>query len=88
MTVRNRDDRARDPERAGRCVTDHCVTCSDEGIPMRVVSEEREGIATCEDQAGGRQHVQVDLVGPVRKGETLLVHAGTALLRLDVEGPP
>ena len=52
----------------------HCVTCSDEGVEMRV-REVRDGLAVCDDGA----EVTTDLVGPVAPGDTVLVHAGVAL---------
>lgn len=57
------------------CHGDHCVTCSDEAVPMRV---ERvvDGLAIC-----GGVEVMIDLVGPVAPGDELLVHAGTAIAR-------
>jgi hypothetical protein len=55
----------------------HCVTCSDEGVPMRVL-EAGDGLAVCE----GGVEVLTGLVGPVAAGDELLVHAGTALVRL------
>lgn len=62
----------------------HCITCSDEGIPMRVASVDAEaGVATCEDERGVRTEVLTALVEDVSPGDSLLVHAGTALLRLD-----
>jgi hydrogenase assembly chaperone HypC/HupF len=58
----------------------HCITCSDEGCPMRVVAVDHDrGLALCEDADGARQSVEVALVEPVAIGDTLLVHAGTAL---------
>jgi hydrogenase maturation factor len=57
----------------------HCTTCSDEGVPMRVVEARAEGTALCE----GDVEVMTDLVGPVARGDRLLVHAGVALQRLD-----
>jgi len=57
----------------------HCVTCSDEGVPMRVVEVRPGGTALCE----GGVEVMTDLVGAVEAGDTLLVHAGVALQRLD-----
>lgn len=60
-----------------------CVTCSDEGILMRVVGlAQPEGMATCEDSDGRSWEVQTDLVRDVRVGDELMVHAGVALLRL------
>jgi hydrogenase maturation factor len=60
------------------CADDHCVTCSDEGVPMRVLELEDDGLARCD---GG--DVMTDLVGPVAPGDTLLVHAGVALARIE-----
>ena len=49
---------------------------------MTVVAVEREpGLALCADAAGERTSVEIALVEPVRTGETLLVHAGTAIAR-------
>lgn len=60
-----------------------CITCSEEGIPMRVVEAHADDdIATCEDAEGSRSDVLIGLVAPVAIGDLLLVHAGTALLRL------
>ena len=55
----------------------HCITCSDEAVPLRVAEVRDDGIALCE----GGVEVMVDLVAPVARGETLLVHAGVALAR-------
>jgi hydrogenase maturation factor len=57
----------------------HCTTCSDEGVPMRVVEARAGGTALCE----GEIEVMTDLVGPVVRGDRVLVHAGVALQRLD-----
>ncbi len=57
----------------------HCTTCSDEGVPMRVVDVRPDGTALCE----GGVEVMTDLVGAVESGDILLVHAGVALQRLD-----
>jgi hydrogenase maturation factor len=58
----------------------HCITCSDEGCPMTVVALDPDrGLALCEDADGARQSVETALVAPVALGDTLLVHAGTAL---------
>jgi len=68
-----------------RCDTEgHCITCSDEGVPMRVETLSAEsGLAVCMDDDGRRSDVLTDLVPDVRPGDQLLVHAGTALLRLE-----
>ena len=45
------------------------------------VDEVRE-LALCEDEQGARSSVEIALVAGVVPGDTLLVHAGTALVRL------
>jgi hydrogenase assembly chaperone HypC/HupF len=55
-----------------------CITCGDEGIPMRVIELE-EGGALCVDEEGARHEVAVDLIDSVAIGERLLVHAGVAI---------
>lgn len=58
----------------------HCLTCSDEGLPLLVVALDPErGLALCRDEDGSDQSVETALVAPVAVGDTLLVHAGTAL---------
>jgi hydrogenase maturation factor len=66
------------------CTPDgHCVTCGDDGVPMRVVRvDDARGLALCADQDGERATVEVELVAPVAPGDDVLVHAGTALVRL------
>jgi hydrogenase maturation factor len=64
----------------------HCVTCADEGVAMRVVAvDEARGLALCAAEGGERSAVEVALVGAVAPGDVLLVHAGTALMRLEGE---
>jgi hydrogenase maturation factor len=58
-----------------------CITCSDAGIPMRVL-ESDENLAVCADDRGERHEVAVDLVGRVVAGSRLLVHAGVAIGQL------
>jgi hydrogenase expression/formation protein HypC len=66
------------------CAPDgHCVTCGDDGVPMRVLRlDESRGLALCSDKAGEHSTVEVALVAPVNPGDEVLVHAGTALVRL------
>jgi hydrogenase maturation factor len=63
--------------------TDHCITCGDEGTPMRVI-ELHDGIAICADEDRVRHRVATELVEPVGAGDELLVHAGVALAHLGV----
>jgi hydrogenase maturation factor len=61
-----------------------CVTCGDEAIAMRVVRiDSRRGLALCDDGEGSRSSVEIGLVDAVAAGDTVLVHAGVALTRLD-----
>ncbi len=61
-----------------------CVTCGDEAIPMRVVRvDSRRGLALCDDREGSRSSVEVGLVEPLAEGDSVLVHAGVALTRLE-----
>ena len=66
------------------CTLEHdgCITCSDAGIPVRVVSILGDD-ALCEDSAGNRAEIAVELVAPVRIGETLLTHGGVAIGRVE-----
>ncbi len=72
---------------SGHCDDGHCVTCSDEGVPMRVLGAGTGMVASCIDDDGRWRLVCTDLVGDVRPGETLLVHADVALARLPAELP-
>ncbi|MFN2629402.1 MAG: HypC/HybG/HupF family hydrogenase formation chaperone [Gaiellaceae bacterium] len=65
------------------CADDgHCITCSDEGIPMRVLDLRPGGLALCVGEDGAPVEVMIDLVERPAAGESLLVHAGVALGRL------
>jgi hydrogenase maturation factor len=60
-----------------------CVTCGDEAVPMRVVRiDRRRALALCDDAAGSRSSVEIELVMPLAQGDSVLVHAGVALVRL------
>ncbi len=61
---------------------DHCITCSDEGIPMQVERiDDARGLALCATEDGTKSTVEVALVD-VRPGDRVLVHAGVALAEL------
>jgi hydrogenase maturation factor len=62
---------------------ERCITCSDEGLPMRVLAlGDGSGQAICLDEDGSEQSVAVDLVEPVAVGDDILVHAGVAIARM------
>jgi hydrogenase maturation factor len=60
----------------------HCITCGDQGIPMRVAESRPDGTAICVDDLRERHAVAIDLVEGAEPGDTLLVHAGVAIARL------
>jgi hydrogenase assembly chaperone HypC/HupF len=69
---------------ADTCESHHCITCGDDGVPMQVVRIDRDrGLALCAHEDGSRETVETALVDPVTPGDVLLVHAGTALTRLE-----
>jgi hydrogenase maturation factor len=57
-----------------------CITCGDVASEMQVVRIDRgRELALCEDPCGERHTIEIALVLPVAEGDTLLVHAGTAI---------
>ena len=80
MTVR------KEPILSGACTLDHdgCLVCSDAGIPVRVVTIERDD-ALCEDAVGDQAWIAVELVAPVWVGEVLLTHGGVAIGKVAAE---
>jgi hydrogenase expression/formation protein HypC len=64
---------------------DHCITCSDEGIPMKVERiDDVRGLALCAAEDGSRSTVEIALVS-VEPGDRVLVHAGVALAELSAQ---
>jgi hypothetical protein len=61
-----------------------CVTCSDEGRLGEVVTASADGQAAVRT-ARGVETVVTTLVDPVTPGELVLVHAGTAISKVDEE---
>ncbi|GAA0535524.1 hypothetical protein GCM10011581_25050 [Saccharopolyspora subtropica] len=59
------------------CRGEHCVTCSDAAVEVRVVRLLDDQLAVV-DTGAGRETVSVALVAP-RPGDTVLVHAGEAI---------
>jgi HupF/HypC family len=66
------------------CAEDVCVTCSDEGRLGEVVSPSSGGMAAVRT-ARGVESVATALIDPVAAGELVLVHAGTAISRIEEE---
>jgi hypothetical protein len=63
---------------------DVCVTCSDEGRLGEVVSASADGQAAVRT-ARGVENVATTLIDPVAAGELVMVHAGTAISKVDEE---
>jgi hypothetical protein len=64
------------------CTEAACVTCSDEGRLGEVLTATADGMATVRT-ANGIETVATTLVDPISAGELVLVHAGTALSRIE-----
>jgi hydrogenase maturation factor len=62
------------------CEDGHCITCSDEGIELRVLARSGE-TAQCVDAHGDPTEVDLALVD-AEPGDTVLAHAGVAIARL------
>jgi hydrogenase maturation factor len=69
---------------APHCETDEgCITCGDVAVELEVLEVDRtRGLALGRDSQDRRETVETALVEPVKAGDTLLVHAGTALAKL------
>ena len=79
MTLASRATGADEVLAAAPCDDDHCVTCGDVAVAMRVIQvDEERCLALCETAEGERSTVEIALVdaGP---GDEVLVHAGTAI---------
>ncbi len=60
-----------------------CITCGDVGVPMRILEiDAARELALCADDDGQRSTVEIALVQPVAVGAEVLVHAGTAIVKL------
>jgi hypothetical protein len=68
------------------CTEEVCVTCSDEGRMGEVVSTTADGMASVRT-ARGVEDVATALIDPVTAGELVLVHAGTAISRIEENNP-
>ena len=68
---------------------DGCVTCGDVAVPMRILAlDDRRGLALCATDSDQRETVETALVAPVAVGDELLVHAGTAIARIEDRNTP
>jgi hypothetical protein len=70
--------------RPGECSDEVCVTCSDEGRAAEVVQPPDEPFGSALVRtATGTERIDTTLVGEVAAGDLLLVHAGSALVRVE-----
>jgi hydrogenase expression/formation protein HypC len=78
-----------EPPARAECTGDHCVTCGDVAVQVRVVRLLPDDLAVVDTGQGGRggkgrrggqsrEIVSVALV-PAAAGDTILVHAGEAI---------
>jgi len=78
--------RERSVDSDASCVLDaegHCITCSDEALPARVLRiDYGMGMALVETEVGEREEVDITLVGEVEPDGWLLVHGGVAIANL------
>ena len=73
-------------EHAMACTDEHCITCGDVAVEVRVIMVDHAGeLATGCDENGLATEVDTMLVGPVAPGDRLLVHAGTAIGRVGAQ---
>lgn len=64
------------------CESPHvCITCRDEAVPVRVIELLEGGLAQVE-RSGEIETVDIELCDAA-VGDTVLVHAGVALARLN-----
>jgi hydrogenase expression/formation protein HypC len=65
------------PATGQACTSDHCLTCGDIAVEVRVVRLLDDGMADV-DTGEGIERVSVALVSAAA-GDTILVHAGEAI---------
>ena len=57
----------------------HCVTCSDEALPVRVIRVNAESGLALVEVKDTTEEIDVTLVDEVVPGDVLLVHGGVAI---------
>jgi hydrogenase assembly chaperone HypC/HupF len=57
----------------------HCVTCSDEALPVRVIRVDAESGLALVEVKDTTEEIDVTLVDEVVPGDVLLVHGGVAI---------
>ena len=64
----------------------HCVTCSDEALPVRVIRVDAESGLALVEVKDTTEEIDVTLVDEVVPGDVLLVHGGVAIGHLGCRG--
>ena len=73
------------PSTDDACGADVCITCSDEGV-LAEVATVLDGHHALVRAAGRSETIDTTLVDALRPGDLVLVHAGTALTRVEETG--
>jgi hypothetical protein len=60
----------------------HCVTCSDEALPARVLHIDQENGLALVEIKDKTEEIDITLVETIAPGDQVLVHGGVALARL------
>ena len=68
------------------CENNHCLTCSDEALPVKVLHVDQRTNLALVLVDGRTEKVDITLIGKVEPGDTVLVHGGVAIGRQDEEG--
>lgn len=68
-------------EMSKNCIDDHCLTCSDAMLSVRVVSLRQEANTALVEVSWQHEEVDISLVERVEPGDILLVHGGVAMAR-------
>jgi len=61
----------------------HCITCSDEALPVRVLSVNEASALARVEVGSVEEEVDISLVDTVAPGDIVLVHGGVALSVVD-----
>lgn len=67
------------------CETHHCLTCADEARPARVLNVDQQTGLALVLVDGRTEEVDITLMEKVESGDTVLVHGGVAMSRLEEE---
>jgi hypothetical protein len=73
------------PTSDSSCILDahgHCVTCSDEALPVSVLCIDKEARLALVSVKDTTEEIDISLVEDVAPGDMLLAHGGVAIGRL------